>query len=151
VTKAYVYVCSDDSCWQGIVKKTEDDFLVVDVGPWTTKSTAQLDHAVKAKARSLVLIDICQQLDIRDAVQSLRNQGWNYVVVVARNRSAIEAHEVLYGNLGYDYWKKTYVVSEIRACIQTCLDEINDNYSIKRSENEVAPIRTDCPRREFSQ
>ena len=150
MTKAYVYACSNDPCWREVVKKTGNESLVVDASQWPAISNNPLGRTDNLKSKVLVLIDVYQLVDIKDAIRSLHDQGWDYVVVVARSPSAVEARDVLYGNLGYDYWKKTYIVSEIRASIQVCFDEINSNESIKRSENIVASIKTDQPRGESS-
>jgi hypothetical protein len=61
--------------------------------------------------------------------------GWPHVVVVAADPSVKEAHAVLQGNPGYDYWKKTYAASVIRADVTRCLEEI------EKLESSVTPHR----------
>jgi len=103
VIKTYVYACSNDLNWLEIVKKTEDESLAVEASQLTEKLCNSMNCSFNQKSKALVLIDSFQQADIKVAVQRLREQGWKYVVVVAEKPSPIEAHAVLYKNLGYDY------------------------------------------------
>ena len=82
-------------------------------------------------ASTVLLVDASGQSDLECAVTELRARGWKYVVVVAADPSANEATSVLRGNLGYDYWEKTYDVEEIRDRVRICFDEIT---SKKRSK-----------------
>jgi hypothetical protein len=69
-------------------------------------------------------VDATIQSQMKDVVTTLRDQGWRYVVVVAADPSAKVATTILRGNLGFDYWEKTYDDEEIRKRIIECINEI---------------------------
>ena len=76
-------------------------------------------------AETVLLVDASGQRDVEQVVTGLRERGWTYVIVVAADPSAKEATSVLRGNLGHDYWEKTYVEDEIKDRVKRCFDEIN--------------------------
>jgi TusA-related sulfurtransferase len=65
-----------------------------------------LDRLPEADPGSLLWVDATRQPKVRAVVQRLRQQGWRYVVVVTADPSWGEAHAVLRGTVGYDYWEK---------------------------------------------
>ena len=73
---------------------------------------------------AVILLDASGQSNIAQSVKVLRDKGWKFVVVVAADPSVKEAVSVLRMGMGYDYWKKTYVVQEIADAVEECLDEV---------------------------
>jgi hypothetical protein len=122
--KSRVCALGQDLYWLEAVRKTGDELLTVEAIPCPGNLVECLDRLPAKDANTLLLVDATWQPGVEQLVQRLRQLGWPYVVVVAADPSVKEAHAVLQGNLGYDYWKKTYAASVIRADVARCLEEI---------------------------
>lgn len=77
-------------------------------------------------ADTILLVDASGQSDMEQVVKGLRARGWRYVIVVAADPNAKEATAVLRGNLGYDYWEKTYDEEKIHDRLKACFNEITE-------------------------
>jgi hypothetical protein len=98
---------------------------------------SQLPHP---NDRTVLLVDASGQINIGSAVEGLRVQGWEYIIVVAADPSAKQAISVLRGgNLAYDYWDKTYDDGKIRDLIKACIEDILKQKKAPKKETGAAP------------
>jgi hypothetical protein len=130
VNKFQIYALGQDAYWLDVVKNISGETFTLEIIQCPGDLRDCLYRLPRADVKTLVLIDASWQSDIENMVQSLRSLGWSYIVVVAADPSVKEARAILRGNLGYDYWKKTYVASVIQSYINKCLEEIETDLSL---------------------
>jgi hypothetical protein len=124
VRRYQVYAWGQDEYWLKAVMKAADKAVRVEPILCPARCLEYLDRLPEADPEALMLVDATRQPDISAVVQSLRDQGWRYVVVVAADPSWKEARAVLRGTVGYDYWEKSYDPCVIQREIERCLTEM---------------------------
>lgn len=122
-----VVATGQDAYWLSAVQKATADW---GGNAHTMKCLGELLQCIsnlpEPDAETVLLVDASGQSDMEKVVTGLRDRGWRYVIVVAADPSAKEATSVLRGNLGYDYWVKTYVEDEIQDKVKRCFNEITE-------------------------
>ncbi len=123
VTSFKVYAVSADARWLEAVLKIQDATTEVQCISCTEGYQHCLKQLQSPQAQALVLVDAGGEANVPHIVRTLRELGWQYIVVVSAAPSWKEAREVLQAG-AYDYIAKSSVPANIRRVVEKYRVEI---------------------------
>ena len=119
-----IVALSKDRHWLDAVQMAAAGLVSVQIIACDDLLLKCLSYLPPVDAQALLLVDAISKENISEVVAGLYQAGWRFIVVVAADPSVKEVYKVLKKSNGYDYWRKTYVVSEIEETIKKCLDDM---------------------------
>lgn len=121
-----VYALGQDAYWVDAMVRSGDESVRVQPIRCPGGYDECLGQVAEIARDVLLFVDATDQQDVVATAARLQQLGFRYVVVVAADPSAREAHAVFQEGKAFDYIQKTYVSQVIRADIARCLAEIEE-------------------------